>query len=375
MAKTTAAKAERVLVLREGGEQDADESPTKGLPLFQTHEKIASITVFRLEPVEEGNVGTMPPDSDDETIRRKWGGGTFKIVAKGTDGQFAGQRTLIIGGDPIFESKDALRRYRVKLGELPPEPKAAPVAAVPPSMGIAEVLAMINQGHSQQMEMMRLQLEANRREADERERRTRQEAEERELRARREAEESRERDRQFNATMLTLVKSDAKAAGNGPMEAIGILMQGLNLGRKLGAGAEDKEQPSDPVTMFLGALPGILEHGKNLVDSAKAGGGAQPNPKGAVLSGPVTDRLKVMVEGLMGRGYSKEQALHLAEQAIAQGVELLAQVPNAPQIASAPAESPAAAPPAAPPQPPAPPLRLVRERKKTPQRPRATHRM
>jgi hypothetical protein len=370
----TKQKAERMLVVHDGGEPE--DNPTKGLPLFQGEEQIAGIAVYRMEPVEEGTIGTLPPDADEEMIRRRWGGGIYKISAKGVDGKYKGGRTITIGGDPKFESRDARRRYQLKMAglddidEAPPLPAAAPAAQ---GMGVAEVLALLTQGHAQQLQMMRLQVEAQKRDADEREAKARREADEREARTRREGEESRERDRQFNATMLSLVKSDAKAAGSSGIDMVTALMQGLKLGRQLGAGAE--ENPTDPVSLLIANLPGIIEHGKGLVQ-AGMGHAPQPNPAAPqgprlTLSGPIATKMQARIQELMGKGYSREDALAIAEAAINGTVDALAQVPNAPTTPS-PSTEAAASSPEAPPAPSSPPPR-VPVRKRTAARARATH--
>jgi hypothetical protein len=351
MARAT--KAREVLVVHEGGEAAAETSPTKGLPLFAGEDEITGIALYRMEPIEEGTIGVLPPDADEETIRRRHGGGVYRVSAKGVDGKFKGTRTVTIGGDPKFESKDAARRYKIKMAGLSdddePKPPPAPPAA-PPTMAIPEILALVTQSHAQQMEMMRLQMAATKAEGEERERRARIEAEEREARGRREAEESRERDRQFNATMLTLVKSEAKAPSAG-VELVTALMQGLKLGRQMSAGAE--ETPNDPVSLLIANLPGIIEHGKGLVQAGMQAAQQQnPAAPGGVpriaLSGPVATKLQAMVDGLIAKGYPSAAAWNMAEQALAMGVDALAQVPNAPTVGDPPPQPPPVRP-AAPP--------------------------
>jgi hypothetical protein len=334
--RATAAKTREVLVVHEGGAQaDAEESPTKGLALFAGEDGITGIALYRLEPIEEGTIATIPPESDEETIRRRFGGGIYRITAKGLDGKIKGSRTLTIGGDPKFESRDAARRYKNKMAGLDEPAAAAPVpAAAPPGMAIPEILTLVSQSHAQQMEMMRLQMQEQRTINEERERRARLEADERESRARREAEESRERDRQFNATMLTLLKNDAKTASSSPLEMVTVLMQGLKLGRSM-SNSGGEEGPADPVSLLIQNLPSIIEHGRGLI--AAGGQTAQANPGapqgGIRLTGAVAAKLQATVEGLKGKGYSEQDAWELAERALATGVDLLAQVPNRPTTA------------------------------------------
>ncbi len=351
---TKAARLRTVQVLETDQEE---ESPTKGIPLFQSgdgEQQIATISVYRLEPIEEGTVGNVQPDADEDTLRRRWGGGVFRLFAKGTDGKHKGSKTVTIGGDPKFEGKDAIRRYKIKTGEIvedPPKPAAAAPAPPPPGLGLPELLALITQGHAQQMEMMRLQTEATkheaaereakaRREADERETRARREAEEREARLRREAEEMRERDRAFQATMLQMVKSDAKASD--PTAMLGVLLKGLELGRDMGGGGGDG--PADPVTALFSNLPALRDMFATAAQQGAAGQVAAPTPaklppgppgKRIVLAGAVAEKLEAAVGALRARGYDPEKALEMAFDQI-----------RAEAAPTAPPEPPAAAPPA-----------------------------
>lgn len=314
----------------------------KGLPLFpEGTDEITSIGVYRLEPIDEGALGSLPPESDEETIRRHWGGGVFRVSAKGSDGKFARTKIVTIGGcDPKFESGDARRRYKNKMRGLDddgPEPVAIPV---PAGGAPAEVLTIMSQAHTQQLQMLRLQMEAQR-----------QDALDREARARREGEEARQRDREFNATMLAIMKKDDRAAAAAtvnPTDLVGMLMQGLQLGRKLSAGAAENSGPSDPVTAFLMSLPTVLEQGRALL-SAGAAPAAPPQgrPGEFTISGNTAEKLRSHLRTLMGKGYSEAQALELGERALALGVEQLAAVPNAPTVPETPPAPPppAAAPP------------------------------
>lgn len=339
MAASTAArratrKRAELLVL----DRDDEPEDAKGLPLFADQDgDITGITIWRLEPVNEGHLGQLPPDADEEAIRRQWGGGVFKVSAKGADGRFRHTRTVTVSGDPKLESADARRRYRNKMRGLDeiddPKPEVPPA----PSSGAAETLTIMTQAHNQQLQLLRMQMEA-----------ARQDARDREDRQRREWEEARSRERESMAMILSIVKKDNAAAGaaSSPTAMVDVLLQGLKMGRAFAGSGE--QGPSDPLTAFINALPTVLEQGKALL---APGAGPQPAaapgaPPAITLSGAIAERLRNHVRTLQGKGYSPKQALDLAEQAIALGVDQLASVPNAPPVAAAP---PAAAPPAEPP--------------------------
>jgi hypothetical protein len=352
MPRARTARTQQVIVLPADEDEDAAEKLTKGLPLFPDSQGIQGISIYRLEPVEEGSLGSLPADADEESIRRRFGGGIFKITAKDSAGLYAGSRTVTIGGDPRFESLDARRRYRNKMAGLDDDsatrPAPVPVPA-PPTVGATELITLLNTGHHQQVEMMRLQLEAQR-----------QDNLAREERQRRENEDARARDREFQATILQVMRRDEKAGGGG-LELVSMLLQGLKLGRTLG---EKEEGSDDPVALFMKNLPAILEHGKGLIGQQPAPPPAPPAAPGVApaatqergfrLSGEVARRLQAEVERLMAKGYKPSDALKVAEAALARGVEILSATeipppPPEPQPAPpAPAPAPVSEPPSAP---------------------------
>lgn len=346
------ARKQEVVVI----EPDAEEAAAgAALPLFgdDPPDDITAVAISRLEPIDEGHLGVMPPETDQEGIRRRFGGGVFMLLAKSADGKIKRRRQITISGDPKLESFDARRRYAIKLqldeggprqAAPPPPPPAPPPSALP------EVLAIISQSHSAQMDMMRLQLQAAQQDAAERESRARREADEREQRLRREADERVERDRQFNASMVALTKGEAKSGALAPTTLVEMLMQGLQLGRKLSAGTE-KSDPAvpDPVSSFVQMLPAILEKGARFFQAGKeqAAAAAAEAPGGGrvYLSGELAVALRAAVGSLVGKGYSRAEAGKAAELTIARAVEVLAQAPNRPTTEQAP---PAAAPAPAP---------------------------
>jgi len=306
-------------------------------------------------PVEEGTLGTVPPDADEALLMSRYGGGIYRIQKKDHGGKIAGARTITLSGEPKLKSKDALRQYKILTGELPEEPKSAPAAApVPGAMGVAEILALMNKSHEQQLVMMRLQIEQSKNETAEREARARRDADEREARARREAEESRQRDREHHAAMLQMLKSEQKAPSDAST-AVNLLLRGLALGRELNG----EHGAADPFAMLMQNIGPVIEHLKGVTSPAPPAPAAPGAPGRIVLTGESAKRVSNAVRTLMGRGYSLEQAQELAERALALGISQLDQVPNAPPVEPAPA-APVATPVATPivvepPAPPAPP--------------------
>jgi len=363
VARTTAAQ---VVVLPEhpGGTVTDQEEPAelvRGLPLFSGSEGITSISVYRMEPIHEGNLGSLPPEADEETIRRRYGGGQFKVVAKTASGQYAASKIITISGDPLFESVEAKRRYKIKMAGLDADDDrpAPPAPAAPPLAGLGEVIALIRAGHEQQLQMMRMQIEAQR--ADNLAREDRQ---------RRESEDSRARDREYTATLMQIMRRDDKSAAGSGAEMVTMMLRGLQLGRELTQDREDAQGGVDPTTILLKNLPGILEHGGRLLTGAPQAAPPPATPAGPPvaekgkflrLSGAVAEKLRAEIQRLMALGYSEPDAMQIAEAALGRGVDLLAQVPAPPpappaQAAAAPAAAPPPeAPPATPAGPPAEP--------------------
>lgn len=353
------ARTQKVIVLDNSDDKDEGESPTAGLPLFPDKGPISGVQVYRIEPIEEGNLGTLGPDSDEETIRRRFGGGLYKISAKGPDGKYVGSTQITIGGDPKFESADARRRYRNKMSGLADDPLPLPPAAAP-GVSMGELIALLNQGHTQQLEMMRLSMEAQRAESNmTNERRAK------------EMEEARQRDREFNATLLQIMKKEP-TAGNG-LELVNTLLKGLTIGKAMASSANSDSagDSDDPLITLVRSLPSILEHGGRLVEQHQQGKAAPAaGPEAVTLTGPIADQLKAAVQSLVGRGYSPAEAQQLAEHALLKGVGVLATVPNRTTAPAAAAAAPEAPP--APAGPAHPPRRTSRPASRQRPAPRAT---
>ncbi len=330
-AKVRAKKGRTLAVVEVGDEVDQEEKEedaAKGIPLFEGLGDEVKIEVYRMEPIEEGTIGTLAPDADEATIARRWGGGVYRVTAKGTDGKFGRkQRTVTIGGDPKFEGKDATRKYKIKMGEISDEPASKPAAPIAPGLDVPGLLSIIQASHQNSMSFMQAQLAAQT-----------QQAQAQVVAAARMADEGRQRDREFFATMLQLQKADQKATD--PLAMVPLMVKFLELGKDMAAPGGAGE--GDPVTAFIQALPAILPQAQALLNSGQpaaaqpqpAPAGQQPGPR-LVLTGAIAEQLAKTHDALMKKGYDAEKAMTMA-------LEQLAEVPNAPTKQAPPGPAPAA---------------------------------
>lgn len=339
MAAKTARKTKgRTLAVVEVGDDDQevekDEDTAKGIPLFEGLGEEVKIEVYRMEPIEEGTIGTLAPDADEATIARRWGGGVYRVNAKGTDGKFGRrQRTVTIGGDPKFESKDATRKYRIKMGELPEDGGTGkPAALAAPGLDMSGLLSIIQASHQNSMAFMQAQLTAQQ-----------QQSQQQVIAAAKLADEGRQRDREFFATMLALQKQDQKAGD--PLAMIPVMVKMLELGKNMaGSGGGD----ADPVTAFIQSLPVILPQAQAMLTGGQAAaapvnqqaapgapaappaGEQQQGPR-LVLTGEIAEQLHKTFEALKAKGYDAEKAMTMA----------MAQLANVPAREQAAAAAPA----------------------------------
>lgn len=309
---------------------NADDDALEGAPLFDSTAEIAYVTVSRDDP-DEGYVGRVPASATERDILKKFGGGSFTLSARNPSGKpvKGGHRSLSIGGDPIFQSRAAELKWKRAQG-LDDDRRPAAASGEKP-MSMAELLILMDkqaekaradsrdmflmqqqlttQSHQRQLEMMRE--EATRRDRD---------AAERDARREREQKEQRERDREFMATMLQLVKSDAKAAGGA--DPVALLLKGVELAGTIKGAGGGEEGESDPVTALAANLPAILEHGARLVERGTAAARPAPNPKrgrgedddeeGVTLQGEIATKAKALVAKLEAEGKDPAAVMSLA---------------------------------------------------------------
>lgn len=342
-------------------EKEAD--PAKGIPLFEGLGDEVKIEVYRMEPVEEGTIGTLAPDADEATIARRWGGGVYRVTAKGTDGKFSRrQRTVTIGGDPRFGSKDATRKYKILMGEIPDDNAAKSAAPAAPALDVSGLLSIIQASHQNSMSFMQAQLAAQQ-----------QQQQQAILAAAKMADERAQRDREFFATMLQLQKAEQKQTE--PLAMIPVMVKMLELGKNMAGGGGGE---TDPVTAFIQGLPVILPQAKELLSMGGQGAanqqqpppaappapGQQPQGPRIVVTGELAEQLAKTHADLVAKGYDADKALSMAMQQLS--VQVPPKKPGDPKTAE-PGDKPS-------PQPAEPPAPAAAAGNGTAPRTRATRR-
>lgn len=193
------------------GEVSHDDSPLFSNSSKKEDERIAKIDVQRLDP-EEGFLGKVSPDASEATIFERWGGGKFAVVAKNEKGTIVTRTTVLISGDPIFQSEVAEMRYRRANG-LPPK-KGEKAARDEGEFSAKELMALMETKLAAERADSETRDERRRREDAEREAKAK--TEEREWRANMEREraarESRERqeEREHNSRLEQQRRDDDK---------------------------------------------------------------------------------------------------------------------------------------------------------------------
>jgi hypothetical protein len=360
---------------------DLDVDDLDETPLFDASSELSYIAVTRDEP-EEGFLGKLPPTANEQSIRKKWGGGTFTLSPRSAQGKYIkglGSRTLAIEGDPIFTSRGAEIRYRRAMGLEEPKQQGGEE-----KLGFGQLMILLDKqgqrareeareaadlrmreaeaSHARQLELMREDTKRKEAELQLRERRLEAEAKERESRLDREMAAERERQREHTSTMIQLVKE--KGAGGG--SPVDTLMKGIQLARELGGGTGEGGE-SDPLTALAANLPDILaEAGKiAAIDRStsnprarRAAAPEQPRrrrrgePEPVQLEGVVALKAAEMIERLQKQGRDPAIVLAQAFDNIARqrsGAPAPAKPPGKPAAAAAPATRarPQAAPPTA----------------------------
>lgn len=359
------------------GESPGDDAGLTDAPLFDNADgSIASVFVTRDEPLEEGFLGKIPPDSTERDIFRRWGGGTYSLSARNETGKHikGGHATVQIGGDPIWQSETFARKWKRMQNDTADAPAgkpSPPAGTAAPS--VMEMLLLMDKqaekarleqreafalrereaqmAHDRQLEILR---EEGRRRADElrqQAERLERDAREREERREKDAREERERSREWMRVMM----ESGKRGGDDetPMRA---MMLGMKIARDA-AGGEGGDGLVE--RLIAGGLEAVTS-GKvripGLTAPAAPPAAGQPAPAaGAAPARPAVPRV-----GLTGK--TAEKAVEIARNLQAQGVDpntffenLFTEMagktkPGAAPLADAVPTPPAvAAPPAAPP--------------------------
>lgn len=368
----------RVVANRDDEVIDEEVEQFLDVPLFEVvgDRRVDSIHVERTDP-DEGTLGKCPPHWSELDIKRKWGGGTYKLQARDEKNKpmKGGFRTITIAGDPLFESPTAAAKWKRQQGV---EPTMAATASTP---SLAELLQLLQakEGSAKTeaekrisemerrhaLEMEKLQAEAkiralekkdeddrrereradrdarDKRDREERDERMRKEAEDREDRRRREEQAARERDREFSLTMAQLQKRST-----GEADPTAMLVKGIEIAQKVAGG------DLDPLSELARNIPGILQTGKELIRP----GTTKDDDKTLTLEGPLGLKALALVEHFKRNGIDPatglsnlfDHVMTLGKQVTpAAGAPAAAAPAAAAPTAPAPAAAPAAAAPAA----------------------------
>ncbi len=327
-----------------------------------------SIDIHRLEPSEEmGWLGKLTPGATEEDIRKRFGGGQYKLQLKNSKKEIKGTKTLQLVGDTVFVSSGAEALYRRRVGLPPLEAKLAAAAPAQPSFGPEMFMTLLSSMQRMQAEAdERRQREADKRadqEAKDRDRREdqrRRDDEAREARLRTEQAEQRERDRahqtqtmQFFQAMLA-AKQGPPPAGDGTtiLEAFTNGMKTmLQLQPKPAEpnddeGDDEGDGAQDPMAAAISM--GV----KTLVDKIAGGNATAAAPTGpapteagngdVTVTGPMADELRGLVIAAQAAGVDPNAILMRGIKSSRASLQKKL-APAPPAAAAAPADPVAAA--------------------------------
>ena len=330
MQKTTVTRM--VQEVPEGGAEAPVEE--QAAPLFDLGEKsdaIAWIDVDRVEPFEEeGFLAKIGPDATQADIRSRWGGGKFKLVAKGATGKYIQARSITIAGDPRFMSKANAARWR-RAQNVDEDPSDAPMMisapAAAPSFDPLQFIQMQIAAAREEREARRMdereREDARRREEQASEERRRKWEQETEERRRKDDEAARERERQHNQTMMQMLTSKPEGGG---AEAVAMLVKGLELGRNSGGGAQDDEDDEDGDDSLAGVIKQAV---KGVAGGFMEGQRANARPAGAPapgggsirLTGSLAEKVKKFAAIAKAKGLNADEMLDATVDKLAEHVE------------------------------------------------------
>jgi hypothetical protein len=274
-----------------------------GSPLFDEAEakQVDFIGVYRREPFDdEGYYGRIPGDSTEDDIFKRFGGGTFELQAY-REGRVAKKKQVKVGGDPIFKSKAAAKRYAAAQAALDDggddieivAPPPAPVGPAPvQGLSLQDVMTLLSTQQNASRELMQIQMQNMAAE---------------QVRRDEAAERERERDKTHMAAMMQILTTNTKGSGS----EVSMLLKGLELAQTLGVGGgggdDDDDVANDPVTVGIKSFFGSL---------AAGGGKTQPvapsetvEPGAMKISGPIVEKLKRLRRGKTPRRFLGRQRI------------------------------------------------------------------
>lgn len=324
-----------------GGDEDDDAADAAVLaasisraPLFadvaEHGDEVDHIVVERVGPVREGMLGKFEPDATEEDLFNRYGGGKYRLSGRSSRGQTVKGmfKSLEIAGEPIFLSDAARRTYTRMSGK----PETAESSS---AIGVEQLFAMLSKQnesqdlastrreaeretqHRRDLERIKAEAEAvaaarladderRRKEDRDRDADRRREADERDERRRRDDEAARQRDQQFQTTMLQIANSKNTHAP----DPTGLLLAGVELATKLRGGEGGGGGESDPVADLVKNLPGIID---KIAATVKGSGGgaaaAADKPDSLILDGELGKKGQAVVKHLQAQGIDPSQAI------------------------------------------------------------------
>lgn len=333
-----AAKAAAAAVQAVEDNDDDTEAQDLG-PLFSfdgaardRHEKTQ---VFRMEPIDEGHIGDIPPDSTIGDIRARWGGGRFRVVALDANNKYIERTSNIrIGGDPIFENEVAKKRYQRWLtqtfgkddapGAPQTDPEDAREARHQRELARIRAEAEANLAKARADAEAREAAEERRRQRDREEREAAENRRRAEDRAEREAareerrlerEERLEADERRWKAEMEERRAERESKGD-PLAQLAVMAQIF--------GGLQNNGPDDPVTAIANRLPEILQEAR-ATGEAMTGGkdkkkkkrNAQAREDQVQLQGDIGLAAHKAIKRLEAMGKDPEEVLGAVFQRIA----------------------------------------------------------
>lgn len=339
----------------EGEEEDENEelrnaNPDVSIFDFSPTErvKIDRIRVYRREP-DEGFLGEIEETANEETIGARWGGGVFKVEARGSGGAIIRSKTIRIAGDPIFMSSVAESRWLRANGIK--TPAAAPANHQGDGMGIRDMLLLMEERDAKREQAAAEREAKERREREEREerrmrderdreeRRQKDEAEreERRLRLAREDDERRakqhredldraqaesarliqQQNAMFTQTLTMLKVEQSQTVATNPVE---MLLKGIAVARQLAPGDGEGAGPPDLVTTLMNNAPGIIGAIRGAAHDAREEAAAEGPPPGntvdtgdgIVIKGKSARVLRSLAAKMAENGHDPDKAIEMA---------------------------------------------------------------
>jgi len=340
-AAEAAARAAAALERAANAVEDDGDEPDKDLgPLFaldgELRDKHDRTQIYRLEPIDEGHVGDLPPESTIEDIRSRWGGGRFRAVAVDEAGAYLKRTSQIrIGGDPIFDNEIGAKKYDRWLKQTFGK-DAAPAAGgrgdVDPEDAKearhARELARIKAENEASLSRLRAEVEAKEAAEERRRQREREDREAADDRRRAEERADREREREERRAEreerlaaeerrwkveIEERRADRESRGD-PMAQFAAMAQIVGAMQGSGGG------PEDPVTAIASRLPEILQEARETGAAMMSGGERREraprrrqveegDDASVKLEGPIARKAMAAIRRLQKMGRDPEQVL------------------------------------------------------------------